>query len=89
MRKNSGNAIGTYEVANNTVNLVKSVVITDPMGGNQPVTGATLTYSITVTVTGPGTATSVVITDPLPAGFEIDNPNLLKSGSTGSLTPLM
>jgi len=63
----SGNDIGSYEVANSTVNLVKSVVITDPFGGNQPVTGATLTYSIDVTVTGPGTATSVVITDPLPA----------------------
>jgi uncharacterized repeat protein (TIGR01451 family) len=63
----SGNDIGTYEVANATVNLVKSVVITDPFGGNQPVTGATLTYSIDVTVTGPGTATSIVITDPLPA----------------------
>ena len=49
------------------MNLVKSVVISDPFGGNQPVTGATLTYSIDVTVTGPGTATSVVITDPLPA----------------------
>lgn len=63
----SGNDIGTYEVANATVNLVKSVAITDPFGGNQPVTGATLIYSIDVTVTGPGTATTVVITDPLPA----------------------
>lgn len=72
----SGNDIGTYEVANATVNLVKSVVITDPFGGNQPVTGATLTYSIDVTVTGPGTATSVVITDPLPADTTYTNGSL-------------
>jgi uncharacterized repeat protein (TIGR01451 family) len=63
----SGNDIGTYEVANTTVNLVKSVVISDPLGGSQPVTGATLTYSIVVTAAGPGTATNVVITDALPA----------------------
>ena len=62
----TGNAIGTYEIANTNVSLVKSVVITDPLGGNQPVTGATMTYSISVTVTGPGVASNVVITDPLP-----------------------
>lgn len=63
----SSSAIGTYEVTNTTVTLLKSVVISDPLGGNQPMPGATLTYSIDVTVTGPGTANSVVITDPLPA----------------------
>ena len=60
-------AIGTYEVTNTTVTLLKSVVISDPLGGSQPMPGATLTYSIDVTVTGPGTANGVVITDPLPA----------------------
>jgi uncharacterized repeat protein (TIGR01451 family) len=63
----TGNAIGTYEVSNTTVSLLKSVVITDQQGGNQPVTGATMTYSIEVTVSGPGNASNVVITDPLPA----------------------
>jgi uncharacterized repeat protein (TIGR01451 family) len=63
----TGNATGTYEVSNTTVSLLKSVVITDPQGGNQPVTGATLTYSIVVTVSGTGNASNVVITDPLPA----------------------
>ena len=29
--------------------------------------GATMTYNIGVSVTGPGTATGVVITDPIPA----------------------
>lgn len=63
----TGNDIGTYEIANTMVSLLKSVVITDPFGGNQPVTGATMTYSIDVTVTGPGVANNVVFTDPLPA----------------------
>jgi uncharacterized repeat protein (TIGR01451 family) len=63
----SSSAIGTYEVTNTTVTLLKSVVISDPLGGNQPMPGATMTYSIDVTVTGPGTANSVVITDPIPA----------------------
>lgn len=63
----TGNDTGTYEVAQATVALVKSVVVTDPSGGNQPVTGATLTYSITASVTGPGTATAVTITDAIPS----------------------
>lgn len=63
----SSNAIGTYEVTNATVSLLKSVVISDPLGGNQPMPGATMTYRIDVTVTGTGTASNVVITDPVPA----------------------
>lgn len=57
---------GTHQVVNTTVALAKSVVISDPLGGNQPVTGATLTYRIDATVVGPGTATGVVVTDVLP-----------------------
>lgn len=63
----TSNAIGTYEIANTNLSLVKSVVITDQFGGNQPVTGATMTYSIDVSVTGPGVANNVVFSDPLPA----------------------
>jgi len=63
----SSSAIGTYDVSNATVSLLKSVVISDPLGGNQPMPGATMTYSIQVSVTGPGTANGVVITDPIPA----------------------
>jgi uncharacterized repeat protein (TIGR01451 family) len=63
----SSSAIGTYDVTNTTVALLKSVVISDPLGGIQPMPGATMTYSIGVSVTGPGTANGVVITDPIPA----------------------
>jgi len=62
----SSSAIGTYDVSNATVSLLKSVVISDPLGGNQPMPGATMTYSIQVSVTGPVTANGVVITDPIP-----------------------
>jgi len=56
---------GIYQVINATVSLLKSVVITDPLGGNQPMPGATMTYRIDVSASG--TATGVVITDPIPA----------------------
>lgn len=62
-----GSATGSYEISSATLVLLKSVVITDPLGGNQPVTGATLTYSIDVRVTGSGAATGVQVADPLPA----------------------
>lgn len=62
-----GNAVGTYEVTNTTVALLKSVVISDPLGGSQPMPGASLIYRIEVSVSGPGAANGVVITDPLPA----------------------
>lgn len=60
-------AQGTYLVSSVTVSVVKSAVVTDQFGGNQPIPGATIRYTITVTVAGSGTAASVVITDPIPA----------------------
>jgi uncharacterized repeat protein (TIGR01451 family) len=62
----SSNDIGIYEVTNATVSLVKSVVISDPLGGNQPMPGATMTYRIDVSVAGVA-ANNVTITDPIPA----------------------
>ena len=59
--------IGTHEVSATNVVLSKSVLVTDPSGGSQPVTGATLIYRINASVTGPGTATGVVMNDALPA----------------------
>ena len=43
---------GTYLVSALTVSVAKSVAIADPFGGSEPVTGAVLTYSLAVTVTG-------------------------------------
>jgi len=61
------NDIGTYIVSNVVVTFAKSATITDPFGGSNPVPGATITYSLVVTVTGSGTADSVVVVDPIPA----------------------
>ena len=66
---NSGgtsNDTGTYEVSSINVSIVKSVMINDLLGGNQPTPGATMTYTLIVSVTGTGTASGIVITDPIP-----------------------
>jgi len=60
-------ASGTFTVLSVAVNVGKAVAVIDQFGGANPVAGATLRYSITVTVSGNGTANSVVITDPFPA----------------------
>jgi len=59
-------ATESYVISNVVVSLLKSASILDPFGGSDPVPGATITYSIDVTVTGAGTATGVVISDPIP-----------------------
>lgn len=58
---------GSYVVSSIAVALVKSSIVSDQFGGSQPVPGATISYTITATVTGSGTATALVITDPIPA----------------------
>ncbi len=47
--------------------LVKSATIVDPFGGNRPVPGAIITYSLVATISGAGTLNNLVITDPIPA----------------------
>ena len=58
---------GTYIVSSVALSFVKSYVVSDQLGGNQPMPGATISYTITATVTGVGTATALVVTDPIPA----------------------
>lgn len=78
------NAIGTYIVANTTVSIVKSQVITDPFGGTSSVPGATIQYTLDISVTGSGTATGVVITDPIPANTTYNAGTLILNA--GALT---
>lgn len=67
-RDGKHSAAGTYTVATaSAVNMNKAVLILDQWGGNLPIPGATLRYTITVTVAGIGTAQNVVVGDPLPA----------------------
>jgi uncharacterized repeat protein (TIGR01451 family) len=58
--------IGVYLVSNIVITLVKSVAVSDMFGGNEPVPGATLSYTVIVMPTGSGTARQVVVTDPIP-----------------------
>jgi uncharacterized repeat protein (TIGR01451 family) len=64
-----GSQEGTYIVAAVSVGLTKTAaVLPDATFGTQPVPGATIRYTITVTVTGSGTATGLVVTDAIPVG---------------------
>jgi uncharacterized repeat protein (TIGR01451 family) len=64
----SGSAQGGFEVSAPQVTLMKSIAgIVDPYGGNQPYTGARVTYRIQVEVAGNGTAQALVVTDAIPA----------------------
>ncbi len=51
-----------------SVALVKTATIADPFGGNRPVPGAIITYSIAANVTGSGSLANLVIADPIPVG---------------------
>ena len=77
-------ATESYVVSNVVVSLLKSASIVDPFGGGDPVPGATITYSIDVTVTGAGTATGVVISDPIPVDTTYVNSSMMLGG--GPLT---
>lgn len=59
-------ATGEYLVSDVQINVSKSQVVDDQFGGNQPVPGATVTYTITVEVVGGGTATASAVSDPIP-----------------------
>jgi uncharacterized repeat protein (TIGR01451 family) len=64
--KHSAAAVFTVATAALNVSVNKTVTILDQWGGNLPIPGATLRYTIGVTTTGGGTAANVVISDPLP-----------------------
>ncbi len=60
-------AQGTYQVSSVQLQIAKSSSVADPFGGAQPLPGATITYTLVVTVTGSGNADNVVVADPIPA----------------------
>jgi uncharacterized repeat protein (TIGR01451 family) len=60
-------AQGTYQVSSVALAIAKSSAVADPFGGTQAIPGATITYTLTVTVSGAGSADSVVLTDAIPA----------------------
>jgi uncharacterized repeat protein (TIGR01451 family) len=80
--------LGTYLVADVSVSLVKShAIVDDPFGGTDPVPGATIRWTITVTVTGSGTASGLVVHDPIPANttYVVASITLDGAGQTDAL----
>ncbi len=75
---------GEYFVENIVINVQKSQVVADPTGGNQPVPGATLTYTITVEVASAGVATASAIRDAIPPYCTYVPGSLLLNGATVS-----
>lgn len=57
----------SYTVASATLVVTKTAVVDDGLGGSYAIPGATVTYTITVANTGGAAATSVAITDAIPA----------------------
>jgi uncharacterized repeat protein (TIGR01451 family) len=57
---------GEYVVDDVEINIVKSQLVSDPMGGSEPVVGATISYTISVEVVSAGTATAATINDVVP-----------------------
>lgn len=62
------NAYDSLIAALATVTLTKAAVIADPFGGNKPVPGAVVTYTLTATVNGTGQVQDLRVTDAYPTG---------------------
>jgi len=64
-----GNAsvTGSFKSTNVSYGFVKTETVIDPSGGTNPVSGATIQYTLTVTPNGSATGKSLVVTDPIPA----------------------
>lgn len=58
---------GTYQVSSVALAIAKTSAVADPFGGTQPIPGATITYSLVVTVSGVGSADAATLTDAIPA----------------------
>jgi uncharacterized repeat protein (TIGR01451 family) len=57
---------GIYQVGNSPFTFTKSAKVTDPQGGNQPVSGAVITYTLRTKPTGISAVNSALVTDTIP-----------------------
>lgn len=57
---------GEYVVSDIRLDVVKSAIVVDQFGGNEPLPGALITYTIVVTPSGSGTATASTFNDRIP-----------------------
>lgn len=75
-------ASGSFEIVTVAVELVKSASVLDPDGGERPVSGAIITYTLRLSVTGTGTARDLLLTDPIPEDTTYVPASLTLNGST-------
>lgn len=81
----SGNNTSTADTAVWTATVAKSV---NPITGSTVVAGQTLSYTLTVTVTGAATTTPIVLTDTLGANLtfvSVTSPGLYTAGGSGQV----
>lgn len=71
---------GAFIVSAATVTLVKSAVVTNPLGTADPIPGATITYTIVATVAGSGAVSGLAITDNIPADTSYVNGSITLGG---------
>jgi uncharacterized repeat protein (TIGR01451 family) len=72
---------GWYKVAKAALSFVKSAAVADPFGGANETPGATITYTLTATVTGTGSLANVRIADPIPTGTSYAPGSIALEGS--------
>lgn len=75
------NATGKIIVGITTVKLVKTATVVDPFGGSSIVPGSVITYIIATSVTGSGSVSNLVISDPIPAGTTYQTSTLELGGN--------
>jgi len=75
-------ATGVYSVNAPAVSFVKSATIADLLGGSTASDGATITYTLQVSVSGSGSVDNVIITDAIPANTTyVSNSLTLNAGA--------
>ncbi len=75
---------GEYIAADVQISMLKSIAVSDPLGGTEPTVGATLTYTVTVEVLNGGTITAGTFTDPIPVSTTFVANSIVLNG--GNLT---
>ncbi|NNF05591.1 MAG: hypothetical protein HKN21_02410 [Candidatus Eisenbacteria bacterium] len=72
---------GTYVVSSINVMVEKSQEVEDQFGGDEPVPGACIIYTIRVSAVGSGTAAGVIITDEIPEHTTYKEDSLTLNGT--------
>lgn len=75
-------AIGSLSSSNAAVELVKSVTLVDPFGGDSAVPGSVATFTLVATVTGAGFVDDLVIADAIPNGTTYADGTLALDGNS-------